>query len=108
MMRITHGLAAAAFVSLSVSAPENALAQTQNAQCAPRQAFIDALQSNYSESRRGIGLAQTGAVVEVWASDETGTWSVTATLPSGITCLIASGGNWSTLAGALPPEGDPA
>ena len=46
-------------------------------------------------------------MVEVFASRDTGTWTITVTRPSGLTCLVASGQAFETLAEALPgPEKD--
>lgn len=59
--------------------------------CAPRPVVIERLADRYGESRRSIGLGANNAVVEVFASDETGTWSITVTSPNGLTCLVASG-----------------
>jgi hypothetical protein len=46
-------------------------------------------------------------VLEVFASD-TGSWTITVTLPSGMTCLVATGQGWEDLAEQLPAKGDPA
>ena len=48
------------------------------------------------------------AVVEVFASDETGTWTITVTTPNGMTCLVASGQSFEALAEALPAKGNDA
>jgi hypothetical protein len=81
------------------------LAQGQN--CAPRSAVIERLATKYGETRQSIGLAAQGSVVEVFASIETGSWTITVTMPSGVTCLVASGQSFETLAETLPDEGDP-
>ena len=49
-------------------------------------------------------MARQGAVMEVFASDDTGTWTITVTLPNGLTCLIAAGESFEVLAEALPPN----
>ncbi|MEX0348759.1 MAG: hypothetical protein AB3N15_04980 [Paracoccaceae bacterium] len=70
--------------------------------CAPRDTVLQRLSETYGESRRGIGLVQQGSVMEVFSSDETGTWTITVTLPNGMTCLVASGQSYETLAEAAP------
>ncbi|MCB1343639.1 MAG: hypothetical protein KDK24_21735 [Pseudooceanicola sp.] len=45
-------------------------------------------------------------MLEVFASAETGTWTITLTAPNGQTCLIASGQSFETLAETLPPNED--
>ena len=77
-------------------------AQAQGQNCAPRQTVIDRLAEGYGESRQSIGLGAQGQVVEVFASTASGTWTITVTLPNGMTCLVASGQAYETLAEALP------
>lgn len=85
------------------------LAQAQGAQhCAPRAAVVERLASQYGETRKSMGLGANNAVVEVYASEDTGTWTITVTMTSGITCLVASGLAFEQLADVLPPQGDPA
>ncbi|SLN50435.1 hypothetical protein [Ruegeria meonggei] len=80
-------------------------AQQVHAQnCAPRSDVVNRLTETYGETRRGIGIARQGAVVEVFASDQTGSWTITVTLPDGMTCLVASGQAYETMAEALPPN----
>lgn len=55
-----------------------------------------------------MGLGAQGAVMEVFASSETGTWTITVTTVHGLTCLVASGQAFEALAEALPEEGNPA
>ncbi|MEI4472483.1 hypothetical protein V8J39_14435 [Frigidibacter sp. MR17.24] len=77
--------------------------------CAQRASVVDRLEKTYGETRRGIGLAgDAKGVIEVFASDETGTWTITMTLPSGLACLLASGQNWAPAPLPREPEGDPA
>lgn len=75
--------------------------------CASRTAVVGQLAERYQETRRGIGLMANAAVLEVFASDA-GSWTITVTLPSGVTCLVASGQGWESLAEELPAKGDPA
>ena len=61
-----------------------------NRNCAPRGAVLEKLKGEYNETQKSMGLAASGAVVEVWAS-ELGTWTITVSSPHGVTCLVASG-----------------
>lgn len=80
-------------------------AQQVNARsCAPRQDVIERLAETYGETRRGLGLARQGAVMEIFASDQSGSWTITVTLPDGMTCLVATGQAFEALAEALPPN----
>lgn len=82
--------------------------QADSAECAPRDQVLMALAERYGEAREAVGLASNGAVIEVYASSATGTWTITATLASGVTCLVASGQNFERLSKAPPPAGHPA
>lgn len=88
-------------LALLLAAPATA---QQN--CAPRERVAERLVDRYGETRQSIGLAANNSVVEVWASDEAGTWTITVTMPSGVTCLIASGQAFENLSEELPASGD--
>lgn len=101
VFKMTMGL------GLMVLAAEQVSAQG-NRNCAPRPMVLERLAEGYGETRRSIGLGANNAIVEVFASSETGTWSITVTLPTGVTCLVASGESFETLAETLPAQGDDA
>lgn len=63
----------------------------QAANCAKRDAVVDRLVNKYGETRQSIGLAANNAVVEVFASPDSGSWTITVTMANGMTCLMASG-----------------
>lgn len=94
-------------LGLMVLAAQQVAAQ-QNRNCAPRNLVLERLSERYGESRQSIGLGAQGAVVETFASDDTGSWTITVTTPNGVTCLVASGQSFETLAEALPPKGNDA
>lgn len=103
---IAAKLIALAFLSLAIFIMTAPTVDAQNARnCAPRDAVIDRLAEGYGETRQSIGLGANNAVVEVFASDETGTWTITVTTPNGLTCLVASGQSYETLAETLPAPG---
>lgn len=89
-------------LGIMVLAAQQVNAQSRN--CAPRADVVKRLSEVYGETRKGIGIAGQGAVMELFASDETGSWTITVTLPDGTTCLVASGQSYETLAEALPPN----
>ena len=67
------------------------------AACAQRDIVVERLKSRYDESFAAGGL-QTGAssstLVEVWASEETGTFTVMLTSANGLSCVVATGTDW--------------
>ena len=77
-------------------------AAAQTAPCAPRDRVVGQLAAVYGETLQGAGQAQAAAVVELYASAETGTWTVTVTGADGMTCLVASGTGWQPAA-PMPP-----
>ena len=59
--------------------------------CGPRADVMSVLAERYGETRQAIGLTADSRVMELFASDESGTWTITATSANGITCLVGSG-----------------
>jgi hypothetical protein len=83
-------------------------AQQSLRHCAPRDTVVERLASKYGETRQSMGLGSNNAVMEVFASAESGSWTITVTMANGVTCLVASGQAFEELAEALPPQGDDA
>jgi hypothetical protein len=75
--------------------------------CAPRAMVIEALSSRYGESRQSIGISADNMLVEVYASADSGSWSLVITRPDGVSCLAVTGNGYEILAEATP-KGDPA
>lgn len=96
-------LRAAVIASLAVPlmSAMPAVGQTSSS-CAPRDQVVKRLAERYGESRQSIGIGQRGMVMETFASADTGSWTITVTNPSGVTCLVASGQSYEMLAEALP------
>ena len=68
--------------------------------CAERRVAAAQLHELYGERRIGYGLAANGSVIELFAAPN-GSFTLFATLPDGISCLIATGQSWEP-----PPEPD--
>lgn len=83
-------------------------AQSRN--CADRQAVVERLTTKYGETRQSIGLANNNAVIEVFASSDSGSWTITVTNTQGVTCLVAAGRSFERLDEAMTPAmlGEPA
>ncbi len=69
-------------------------AEAQTMPCMPRDALINRLERQYGEHLTGCGLQSQTQLIEVWSSEETGSFTVFLTRPSGISCVIATGQNW--------------
>ncbi|NNK79158.1 MAG: hypothetical protein HKP40_10640 [Litoreibacter sp.] len=74
------------------------------ARCAQRDVIIEKLASSYGESRRSMGLAGDNSIIEMFASTDSGTWTITMTRPNGITCLVAAGSGYETVEEELPAK----
>ena len=75
--------------------------------CAERNNVIASLGEKYGETRRSVGLDQNNRVVELYASETTGTWTLLLTLPDGRTCLMAAGDAFQATNPMAQPTGEP-
>jgi hypothetical protein len=92
-------------VGAMILATNHAFAQQQNRNCADRARVVERLADGFGESRQSIGLGANNSVIEVFASAETGTWTITVTTPAGLTCLVASGQAFESVDEELTPTG---
>lgn len=83
---------AALVFGMAALAPPLAAAQ---AVCAPRESVVAQLQEKYGEVRRGAGLQDGAAVIELWSSPRTGSWTIIMSRPSGVSCVMAAGEAWT-------------
>ena len=98
-------LALALALGATMAAPSVEAQQNQN--CAPRAKVLARLSDEFGETRQSVGLGSNKVLVETFASAETGTWTITVTMPSGVTCLVASGKAFETASVALPDIAPP-
>lgn len=77
-------------LALAVLASTGASAQGQMV-CGKRDTIISQLEQKYGETRRSMGVQQGRGVVEIFASVETGSWTITVTDTRGTMCLMAAG-----------------
>lgn len=89
-----------------------ALGRASPVECAAHDKMVAQLATDYGQEARSIGLGQDNTVMGLYASGQTGTWSLTVTLVNGVTCVVATGANFETVAPApmAPPQeakGDP-
>lgn len=105
-------LAAAAVAPAEPAAAQSATppaTPVQGAACGSRAEVVSRLRAKYGETRRGYGLQRGKAVVEVYASAKTGSWTIIMSMPDGLACLVAAGENWAAPSSeAAEAVGDPA
>lgn len=91
-----------ALAGLAFMAAQTATAQQAHTMiCGQRDHVVGQLQSRYGEQVRSMGLAPQNRIVEVFVSEETGSWTITVTSADGTTCLMASGQHFESFA-AMP------
>ncbi len=78
--------------ALTLGAAEAVMAQ--NNVCGERTVIVQRLQEKYGETRQSMGLQQNNGVVEIFASADSGTWTILVTMPNGMSCLVAAGEAW--------------
>lgn len=78
------------------------MAPAQSGNCGPRDAVAQRLVEIYSESRKIAALNGDNSLLELFASETTGTWTITITQGSGLTCIVAAGEHYQYLAEDLP------
>lgn len=74
-------------------------------QCGTRTLVLGQLTEKYGETLHGMGIANNNAVMEVYASPSSGSWTITVTLPDGRMCLVASGQGYQPGSGEQPAKG---
>jgi hypothetical protein len=88
-----RNLCAALVFGAAAAAPPMGLAQA-SVPCFERDQLIETLKSRYQESQTGGGLQQSGNLLEIWSSADTGSFTVFITDTSGQSCVVSSGENW--------------
>lgn len=69
----------------------------QQPPCANRADFLKHLSTNFKEAPVAMGLTANGGLLEVVASKD-GSWTIIVTMPSGLSCGVASGMSWESTA----------
>lgn len=88
------------FGAAALAPPEAAHAQAMT--CLPRAALVERLEDRYKEHLAGGGLQSPQQLLEVWASEETGSFTVFITRPDGVSCIVATGQHWTSTTTAAP------
>ena len=80
-------------------------AMAQSYACLPRTALVQSLESTHGEQLTGGGLQNAAHVVEVWSSEQTGSFTVFVTRADGLACIVATGQNWHNSVQTKVPDG---
>lgn len=66
-------------------------------QCAKRMDIVKHLSGQYQEQPVAIGLADNGSLLEILATTDGKTWTLLFSMPTGLSCLMATGQDWQSL-----------
>lgn len=72
------------------------VAAQELARCLPRASMTEALKTRFGESLIGAGLQSATQMLEVWASDESGSFTVLISFADGTSCVMTYGRYWFT------------
>ena len=73
--------------------------------CAPHESMVAQLERNYGEHLVAIGFAESGALFEVFASEE-GIFTIVFTSPGRLSCVRMTGYSWEIV--VQPVQEEPA
>lgn len=74
------------------------------AYCGARESLLAQLYRDYRERPVAIGLSDGGTVIEVLARADGATWTIIATGPGGLSCIVQTGEGWQRIVPA--PSGE--
>jgi len=81
----------AAVTAAGISLPATAAAQMR---CGERETVIAQLRDRYGETQRSAGFQEGRGIVEIYANEDSGSWTILLTTPEGVSCLMAAGEAW--------------
>lgn len=93
LTRVVPVLLGGAALSTFLSLPALADTSAEN-RCAPRDLIVTSLAMDYGETHVGSGFQGTQQILEVFASDDKGTWTIIVTETNGVACIISAGTDW--------------
>ena len=71
--------------------PVPAHGQWRQAHCGDRKVVVERIISVYGEKLRVVVLSELGVVFETYASERNDRWTMIATQPDGVSCIVAWG-----------------
>lgn len=73
--------------------------------CATHDRVVARLAAHFGERRTSVALHEGATMIEVFVAPDTGSWTITATPPGQLTCLVAAGQAFGPLPHAwVPPD----
>lgn len=81
-------------------------AQSSGELCGERAYFVDQLVGTYKEQPVAGGLQSENSLVEIWASEATGSFTILVTGSDGRTCVAFTGENFQEASGFAAVKGE--
>jgi hypothetical protein len=102
---IAATLAVAAGLGASPVGAQTTTVAVPQTVCKPWREVVSELGDRYAERPVAYGTQPNGHLLQVFVSEQTGTWTLVTMRPNGTACLIGAGQGWE----AVPkPNADPA
>lgn len=79
-----------AFLAMTAAAQAEPIT---NLPCAPHDTLARFLIEQFGESVQEQGITEKGDMMQLWANQKTNSWTFMLTGPSGMACLMSSGGS---------------
>ena len=95
-----YAIAAATAAAVLAQIP---MVEAAEAPCGPRSDIVAQLTVRHSEQRVAIGLVRNGQVMELWMGPA-GSWTLLASMPSGVSCVVAAGEHLELSAPQAPAD----
>ncbi len=73
--------------------------------CGPSDQMRERLTQEFGETLEGRGLRDPDSVMEIWSSDDRGTWTLVIAYTDGRRCIVAMGESWDR---PIPATDNPA
>ena len=77
-------------------------AQAQRFYCGKYEHIVKNLKEKYGEVPRGIGIINDQQLIQLFVSEETGTWTLVRSIKNGPACFLGAGQGWQTFKKPLP------
>lgn len=93
---IAAALAAAASLGVSPAVAQTTTVAAQTV-CKPWREIVSELGDRYAERPVAYGTQPNGHLLQVFVSEQTGTWTLVTMRPNGTACLIGAGQGWEAV-----------
>ena len=97
MQTIMASLAAIATLTVSCVAVAQPASPLGRIPCHNYKEISNQLDKRYQESPISIGMQSNGNMLQVYANEGKGSWTILSVTPQGLGCILAAGRNWEAI-----------